>query len=60
MSEAESSPTEGDVRSPIVDLRQWPIDDVLGDHSALANSMRRVVDDMAQSGESYAAHGSTT
>ncbi|MGN9912786.1 hypothetical protein ACTMTJ_35155 [Phytohabitans sp. LJ34] len=61
MAEAERPPAEGDGVTPIADLTAHSLDDVLGSgESALTSSMRRLVEDMRQSGEHYAAHGSTT
>jgi hypothetical protein len=60
MSEAESSPEEGEARPRIPDLGALGLSHVFGaDDSALANSVRRVSHAIDRPGESYAAHGST-
>lgn len=60
MHEAESSPQEGDAHLPVPDLSQQRLDDVLtSEDTALANSVRRLLRGIGQSGEGYAAHGST-
>jgi hypothetical protein len=53
-------PHEDDAAPSIPDVRDLSVDAVLrADDSALSKALRRVVADMQQADESYAAHGSS-
>lgn len=60
MDEAGISPPEGDAGLVIHNLGRVPLEIVLtSDSSALDNALRRLLQDIAQPGENYAAHGTT-
>lgn len=60
MHEARRFRREDDAEPSILDVNDLPLDVVLAsDDSALSTALRRVVRDMDQPGENFAAHGST-
>ena len=61
MCDGGPQPREDDAMPAIPDVRDLPVDAVLrADDSALSNALRRLVTGMAESGENYAAHSTTT
>lgn len=60
MQQAGPSPFDDEVESAIVDLRRLPLDQLLKhNNTALDNAVSRQLECLGDSGENYAAHGST-
>ena len=60
MRETERLPGDDGTEPMIADVGQLPLETLLAsDDSALASTIRRVIDELGRPGENYAAHGTT-